>query len=164
MTLPTSGSLSLSNVLAELQIANPARALPISLGDPDVLALAGKSALPISLSDLYGKSSQLPLTVDVQTFDGVFSSAFSGGTASAQAFASAAGGSGGYSFTWVVVSSPGGATIGPLDGSAVDISHRFTKLSDGAVTVIFNLTVTDSQGHVVTIPNISITAEWQSNR
>ena len=50
MTLPASDSISLSDVLAKIQKSNPSRALLISL------ALAGKSALPISMSNLYGKS------------------------------------------------------------------------------------------------------------
>lgn len=62
MTLPTSGAITLSNVLTELKIANSSRAAPISLGDADVLALAGKSAPPISLSDLYGKSSYVAMS------------------------------------------------------------------------------------------------------
>lgn len=57
MTLPASGTISFTDVFAELSVSNGARAFPISLGDADVLALAGKTGLPISLSDLYGKTS-----------------------------------------------------------------------------------------------------------
>lgn len=62
MTLPASGAISLTDVLNELKTLYPSRALPISLGDSDVLALAGKGAPPISLSDLYGKTAFVALT------------------------------------------------------------------------------------------------------
>lgn len=59
MTLPSSGPISMQQVLVELQIANPSRTTPISLNDADVRALAAKPSGPISMSDLYGKSSLL---------------------------------------------------------------------------------------------------------
>ena len=57
MTTPVSGTINLTDVFAELFISNSSREFPISLGDADVLALAGKTGLPISLYDLYGKTS-----------------------------------------------------------------------------------------------------------
>ena len=60
MTLPASGSISLTQVLAELQTANAGRTLPISLGDADVRALAGVPSGAISLSNLYGKTAYTP--------------------------------------------------------------------------------------------------------
>lgn len=57
MTLPASGAISMAQVLAELQIAAPTRAGPLSLNDADVRALAGVPSGAISMSDLYGKSS-----------------------------------------------------------------------------------------------------------
>lgn len=57
MTLPAAPPISLAQVLAELQIANPGRATPVGLSDADVMALAGKVAAPVSLSDLLGKSA-----------------------------------------------------------------------------------------------------------
>lgn len=57
-TLPGSGSISLAQVLAELQVANPSRAYPLSLTDSDVRALAGVPSGNIVLpTDFYGKSS-----------------------------------------------------------------------------------------------------------
>lgn len=57
MTLPASGTITMAQVLTELQIAAPARTTPISLGDADVRALAGVPSGAISLASLYGKSS-----------------------------------------------------------------------------------------------------------
>jgi hypothetical protein len=52
MTLPTSGPISIGMVAAELGIA-----LPLSLGDSRVRALAGVPSGPISLGQLRGKSA-----------------------------------------------------------------------------------------------------------
>jgi hypothetical protein len=65
MTLPASGSITLGDVAAELGIG-----LPLSLGDARVLALAGKSAPPISLSDLYGKSAAAPMSGSIPNSSG----------------------------------------------------------------------------------------------
>ena len=51
MTLPSSGSISTDQILAELRIANANRNYPLSLNDADVLALAGKSAPPVTMPD-----------------------------------------------------------------------------------------------------------------
>ncbi len=53
MTLPTSFPLSMSQIATEL-----GRALPLSLLDSWVLALAGKSGAPVSFSDLLGKTGR----------------------------------------------------------------------------------------------------------
>lgn len=69
MTIPASGTISLvGHVLAELQIANPSRALPIKLTDADVRSLAGVASGTISLTDLRGKSAAHP-----QNFSGSIS-------------------------------------------------------------------------------------------
>lgn len=62
MTLPASSPISLGDVLTEIRRVDPGRALPISLGDADVRALAGKPSGAVSLSDLYGKSSYIPMS------------------------------------------------------------------------------------------------------
>jgi hypothetical protein len=57
MTLPLSGAISMSQVLAELQTANPSRTIPVSLMDLDVQQLEGfviTPSGPFSMSDLYG--------------------------------------------------------------------------------------------------------------
>ena len=53
MTLPVDFPLSMSQVAAELD-----RPLPLSLLDPEVIALAGKTSGPIHMSDLLGKSAK----------------------------------------------------------------------------------------------------------
>lgn len=53
MTLPSSPPLSLSQVATELGLS-----APLSLGHAWIIALAGKSALPVSMSDLLGKTGR----------------------------------------------------------------------------------------------------------
>lgn len=159
MTLPVSGPISLGDVAAELGIG-----LPLSLGDSRVLALAGKSAPPISLSDLYGKSSIPPLAVSATGEDNSYSSILSGGTGAAQATANPTGGSGSYTYAWSVVSNTGSATVGALNAKSVTISKNYTRQSDGVASVVFNVTVTDSQGRTATASNVTAVIEWFSNR
>lgn len=53
MTLPASFPLSMSQIATEL-----GRSFPLALLDPWVLALAGKSGVPVSFSDLLGKTGR----------------------------------------------------------------------------------------------------------
>jgi hypothetical protein len=57
MTLPASGTITMAQVLAELQTTNPSRTTPISLNDSDVRTLAGVASGTISMSNLHGKSA-----------------------------------------------------------------------------------------------------------
>lgn len=60
MTLPASFPLSMSQIATELGIS-----LPLSLEDSRVLMLAGKTAAPISFSDLLGKAASFTGNVAV---------------------------------------------------------------------------------------------------
>ncbi|CAM2142725.1 conserved protein of unknown function [Pararobbsia alpina] len=57
MTLQSTPPIAIGDVATELGVA-----LPISLGHTWVIALAGKSALPVSLGDLLGKSGHVNQT------------------------------------------------------------------------------------------------------
>lgn len=65
MTLPASFPLSLSQIAAELGLS-----LPLSISHPWVIALAGKSALPVSFSDLLGKTGSFTAGVTFQMGSG----------------------------------------------------------------------------------------------
>ncbi|MCA8203202.1 hypothetical protein LGM71_19300 [Burkholderia sp. AU33545] len=76
MTLPASFPLSMSQIATELGLS-----LPLSINHPWVIALAGKSALPVSFSDLLGKSGRwdgaatavsLPGGVSIQSINAAF--------------------------------------------------------------------------------------------
>lgn len=79
MALQASGAISLTDIMTELRGNNPSRAYPISLGDADVLALAGKGSVPISLTDLYGKSSGAPAATVTSVSVSPTSASLSGG-------------------------------------------------------------------------------------
>ncbi|PRH46123.1 hypothetical protein [Burkholderia multivorans] len=51
MTLPASFTMSMSQIAAEIGLT-----LPLSINHPWVIALAGKSALPVGFSDLLGQT------------------------------------------------------------------------------------------------------------
>ncbi|WP_157648387.1 hypothetical protein [Burkholderia ubonensis] len=80
MTLPASFPLSMSQVATELGLA-----MPLSINHAWVIALAGKSGLPVSFSDLLGKTGRfdgnLTMTANISdTFTSDPSAPFFGGT------------------------------------------------------------------------------------
>lgn len=162
MTLPTSGALSLSDVLVELQTANSARAAPINLGDADVLALAGVSAPPISLSDLYGKSSYTPMTVTGIGDDESFNSQFSAGVASCSPSVSVSNGSGGNAFAWTFTSNPNSCALANASSQACTVSHSFNKFAFGVASAVLQCAVTDNTGHTVTATGINANLDWSN--
>lgn len=163
MTLPDSGPISLSNVLVELRIANAGRTEPISLGDADVLALAGKSAPPISLSDLYGKSSYVPMTVKfTNSIIGNYDSSRSGGTAAASPSVTVSGGSGGYTYAWSILSQSILVVLSNANSPACLVTRSFVRGANGEFDVFLRCIVTDSSGRSVTVDNIEAFASWGS--
>lgn len=61
MTLPASFPLAMSQIATELGLS-----LPLSMSNPWVIALAGKSALPVSFSNLLGKTGRFDGNLTVQ--------------------------------------------------------------------------------------------------
>ncbi|WP_157378405.1 hypothetical protein [Burkholderia ubonensis] len=61
MTLPASFPLSMSQIATELSLS-----LPLSVNHVWVIKLAGKSALPVSFSDLLGKTGRFDGNLTVQ--------------------------------------------------------------------------------------------------
>lgn len=145
MTLPTTGSLSLTDVMTELRVANPSRAYPISLGDSDVLSLAGKSAPPISLSDLYGKSSIPPIVVTAVGDSNSVTSAV-GTSVSCHPSASFTGGQGAGSYLWEFVSNPDGCSLSLATSATCTISHTYARNANGSASATLKCTVTAGPG------------------
>jgi hypothetical protein len=75
MTLPASFPMSMSQIATELGLS-----LPLSINNAWVIALAGKSALPVGFSDLLGKaghfSGNLTTGAAGQVFEVDFTSSF----------------------------------------------------------------------------------------
>lgn len=160
MTTPTNGAISLNEVLAELRIANPGRGAAISLGDADVLALAGKSAAPVSLSDFYGKS------IFKATATGEYTSVSSiqaGGTCYSSPYITAIGGSGATTYQWTVLSNSGAATFRFPNEATCQLSRTFSKLSQGSFDVVLQCVVADSAGHSITLTGIIAHGDWYNN-
>lgn len=163
MTLPSSGSISLGQVLDELRVANPNRGYPISLGDADVRALAGVPSGDITLGHLYGKSAISPLTVVGHNDYGFGQSGqTSGGFVGAYPYVTVNGGSGPRTFAWSILSASGTVTISGTNTSQVSIGKNFPKLSAGYIIVYLRCVVSDSTGSV-TVDNITAELEWESN-
>lgn len=164
MTLPASGSISLGQVLDELRVANSNRGLPISLGDADVLALAGKSGPPISLGDLYGKSAIAPLTA-VGNNDYTFTnSSAANGTARAYPSVTVSGGSGARTYAWSILSTNNAsATLSNTGNIGCTVSVPYYQNTNGSATVYLRCVVTDSTGSV-TVDNIVARMDWEGNR
>jgi hypothetical protein len=99
MTLPSSGAISLANVSVELGRSSTATT---SLGETAVRTLAGVASGAISLSNLYGKSNALAITISPSSLYTTRSGA--GSVTSAAATGSGTGGAGGYTYAWTYVS------------------------------------------------------------
>lgn len=109
MTLPASGPISLTDVITELRIVNPGRAYPISLGDADVLSLAGVAGPANSLTNLYGKSSYTAMSGSVPNVSDT-APAGANYTAHVVVAVSFTGGLAPFSYVWSKVSGTGGAS------------------------------------------------------
>lgn len=154
MTLPTFGSsITLGDVLVELRNANSGRALPISLGDADVRALAGKPSGDISLTDLYGKSAVTALTVTGNNDSGFASSVTSAGSVSAYPSVTIAGGSGAKTIQWSVLSSTAGVDLLNANNAQCEVRRSYTKNATVTTIAYLRCIVSDSSGSV-TVDNI----------
>jgi hypothetical protein len=161
VTLPASGAISLSDVLAEIRLVTPARAATISLGDADVLALAGKGSMPISLSDLYGKSSYVPMSVIGNSDTAApYDSSLANGTASASPSVSVSGGSGGYTYAWSITSQSRTVVLAGATSPSCSVSFNYGRNSNGNFDVYLQCVVTDNSGHSVTVSGIEAYAVW----
>lgn len=160
MTLQANGAISLTDVLNELRLANPGRSGVISLGDGDVLALAGKGSPPIALTDLYGKSIFKATATSEYTS---VSSIQAGGTCYSSPYITVIGGSGVITYQWAVLSNLGSATFAFPNNATCQLSRTFSKLSQGSFDVVLQCVVADSSGHSITLTGITAHGDWYNN-
>lgn len=158
MTLPVTAPITLGQVLTELRTTNPGRALPISLGDADVRALAGIASGPISMTNLLGKSSYIPMTLTGFPASNSADSTTSGGTVACSPAITISGGSGGYTVSWAFVT-PDGCTLVGGNSLSCTVSHTYVKTSIGGANATVRATVTDNTGHTQTI-DVTATLDW----
>ena len=165
MTTPTVPPISLSHVLTELRTTNPGRALPISLGDADVRALAGVPTGPISLTNLLGKSAYVPPAPtlsatgnnDYQYFDVTGGP----GTLSCSPSVTVSNAAGPLSFTWTFLSNPRGMVLNNAGSQTCDVTIDYAKFSSGSATAYLRCVVSDTSTSV-TIDNIIAQIQWNN--
>jgi hypothetical protein len=160
MTLPASGTISLTDVMNEIRLVTPGRAYPISLGDSDVRALAGLPSGAISLSDLYGKSSYIPLNVTGNNSANSVSSAGGAGSVTCNPSVSVTGGSGGNTYAWSFTANPNSCALGLSTSAACTVSHGYTLNANGGANATLQCIVTDNTGHSVTASGITASLSW----
>lgn len=141
MTLPTSGSISMSQIAAELGLA-----MPISLTDTAVRTLAGKPTGAVSMpTDFYGKSNGgVTITVGARTNTRV------GGAASTtwrlqRTFTPVITGMTPTSYSWSLTTAWGVAGLTSTTGatSAVFITYDLVEEGEGSDSGTVYLTVSD---------------------
>lgn len=158
MTITTTAPVSLGDVLAELRLVNPGRALPVSLGDADVRSLAGVASGPVGLSDLKGKSSYIPMTLTAHNAANAADSSVAGGTVSCSPSVSVTGGSGGYSYAWAFVTAAG-CTLSAGNAPSCTVSHSYVKSAIGSAVATVRCTVTDATSHTQFI-DVTASLDW----
>ena len=159
MTTPASGTISLTDVMTELRVTNPGRAYPISLGDADVLALAGKGGPPISLTDLYNKTSFIALVSASASPSSVSGSGIKGFRAYTTTTTCTPNPSNatGLSYTWEYVS---GSTFTVETPSASATRFSYIPTTDiGSRSGVYRCKVTQG-GTTVYTGNVSVTIDW----
>ena len=160
MTLPTSPPISLIDVLTELRVVNPGRSLPISLGDADVRNLAGKPSGAISLSDLYGKSSYIPMTVQASGDSASGNSQISGGTLVCHPIVSVTNGRGNKTINWRVISASGGPVLTNPTSISPTVTQTFGKTSQGSSSMDLQADATDATGATVSSNIVTVYFDW----
>lgn len=162
MTISAVAPISLADVMTELRIVTPGRAYPIALGDADVRALAGVASGPISLTNLLGKSSYIPMNVTPHNDSGFLSTSGSGGTVVCHPSVSVTGGSGGTTYLWEITSSFNSPVLTATTSAACTVSRNVLAGTIGTATATLRCTVTDNTGHVIIIDGILATLDWES--
>lgn len=134
-TLPSSGTITLS----QIGLGGGA----VNLGDPKIMTLAGLTGSAISMSQLYGKSGAVVVSLSPPSPYAIKGSTGTG-VVSASCAASAAGGSGtGYTYAWAFVSGTGMTVSAPAQSNTAFSKSLANNVSASAV---YRCTVTDSLG------------------
>lgn len=163
MTLPTSGTISTDMILNELRVSNPSRSYPLSLSDPDVLALAGRPSLPVTLpNDFYGKSSYTPMVVQAYGDAAYGDSSFRGATIYCYPSVSVSGGKGDKTYQWNIISVSPSMEILSTTSPNCAAKVTYGKFSNGSAEAQLTCTVTDSTGASVTSQVVYALIEWSN--
>ena len=162
MTLPSSYPISTGHILAELKITNPSRTYPLNLFDADVRALAGVPSGPISMANLLGKSSYVPMTVTGVNASASFNSAVGAGTAVCNPSVTVSGGSGGRTYAWSFTSNPNTCTLGSATSQTCSVSKAYGLNATGSASAVLQCSVTDSTSTTVTATGVTANLDWSN--
>lgn len=162
MTITATAPVTLADVMTELRLVTPGRAYPIALGDADVRALAGVASGPISLTDLLGKSSYIPMIVTPHN-DSDFKLTNAGPvTLTCHPSVSVSQGSGGYTYLWEMTSSTNSPSLSGTTSAACTVSKSVAGFTAGDAQAVLRCTVTDNTGHVVITNGILGDLSWET--
>ena len=165
MALPVAGVITTDMIMSELRTANPGRQFPMALDDPDVMALAGRTAPPVTMpDDFYGKSISTLLSATAVGGYGNADSTLSAGIVSASASVSATGGSGEKSYAWTVVSRVNSPSTTGMNTRTPTVSKNFVRNSNGTAIARLRCTVSDAAGNSVNSNEVDVTLDWQGNQ
>ena len=147
MTLPVVAPLTLGQVLAELQLANPGRSTPLSMGDTDVKALAGAGG-SYPMSQLLGKSSGTPFTITGFTpASPAYLSRMGSGVYGFSVTVEHSNGVGPITYVWSVVSLSGASVGSTFGGGSTSKTVNFNSTFQNAPNlgyVTLRVVVTDT--------------------
>lgn len=147
MTLPANTTIYFSQVNSEL--GRPAaRALYMS----EMRGLAGVGSGPIYMSQLWGKSSYTPMSFSANNvYDEQSRPAGSSSyTGNWNPSVNVSGGTGGYTYNWVMADNPGSFTLSNTGGQYCTVSKVVARFGgSGSCTLICY--ITDNTGHQVSL-------------
>jgi hypothetical protein len=151
MTLPASGAISLSQVAAELGIG----ASGINLNQANVRSLAGGAT---NMNALRGKSASTPLAASGNDGTAWNQNTSNNGSVGCDISVTVSGGSGGYIYSWVKTSGQGSGSGGAT--GTLRVIASYSRGSSGQAMSYWNCTITDSQGHQITVTDILADLYW----
>lgn len=157
MTLPTSRPISLGQVCAEFGApSNTALGAFVRGGAwvPNTPANSGvPTSKPISLGDLLGASAATPLSASLNTSTTSGSGVHPATVTSGIVICTAAGGTGTYTYSWVLVS---GTPLTVTNPTLRNTSFSRSFPTAGSTTSVYKCTVTDSASNVVDSGTVTI--------
>ena len=165
MTLPTSGSISTDQILAELRVANANRNYPLSLNDADVLALAGKSAPPVTMpDDFYGKSAAppaQPMTLYPSASNLNYGNVPSQMTGAINISVAVTGGARPLTYSWGEIAVTNGMVLkSETNGPSLNFERTLPANSNGTATARARCTVTDANGVTASTALLTGSITW----
>jgi hypothetical protein len=155
VTLPASGTISLSQVSVELGRAATATT---SLGETAVRNMAGVASGAIGMSNLHGKSAMSAVGVPDT---GSYSSAGAGGTATADPSVTVTGGVAPITYLWSFTSNPDGCSLANATSQTCQVSKAYAAEANGETVPVLQCVITDANT-TITVTGVTATLMWSN--